>query len=266
MIIFPNCKINLGLHVTRKRPDGYHELETVFYPVAVQDALEIVQSQETTINVTGILTGEARDNSCLKAYELLKKDFELPPVSIHLHKTIPVGAGLGGGSADAAFTLVLLNRKFGLQIGTEQLLQYALQLGSDCPFFIRNKPCFATGRGEQLEEVDLDLSSYKIVLVNAGIHVNTGWAFQQVAPKPAAVNLKELIRQPVQRWKHALTNDFEKPIIAHHPLIGECVDALYREGALYAAMSGSGATVFGIFPRQAQPRFAFPMAYYVKEC
>ena len=266
MIVFPNCKINLGLHVIRKRSDGYHDLETVFYPVAVQDALEIVSSGETRMEVTGTTAGDVKDNSCLKAYELLKKDFALPPLSIHLHKTIPVGAGLGGGSADAAFTLLLLNKKFGLKISTEQLLQYALLLGSDCPFFIKNKPSFASGRGEQLKELQLDLSNYKIVLVNPGIPVHTGWAFQQVTPRLPAGNLKEIIQQPVEQWKHSLINDFEKPIVAHHPAIGTCIAELYRNGALYAAMSGSGATVYGIFPKQAQPQFSFPLAYFVKEC
>jgi 4-diphosphocytidyl-2-C-methyl-D-erythritol kinase len=266
VIVFPNCKINLGLHVTAKRSDGYHELETVFYPVAVQDALEIVKGAETRITVTGMAAGDAQENSCRKAYEMLRKDFALPAVSIHLHKTIPVGAGLGGGSADAAFTLMLLNKKFGLQIGTEALLRYALLLGSDCPFFIKNKPCFATGRGEQLEPLPLDLSGYKIVLVNPGIPINTAWAFQQITPRRPAGNLKEIIQLPVEHWKNSLSNDFEKTVTVHHPAIGGCIEELYRMGALYAAMSGSGATVYGIFHKQAQPQFSFPLAYFVKEC
>lgn len=238
----------------------------MFYPVAVQDALEIVNSSETAMQVTGLAAGNVTDNLCLKAYELLKKDFALPAVSIHLHKTIPVGAGLGGGSADAAFTLLLLNTKFGLQLSTGKLLQYASLLGSDCPFFIKNKPCFATGRGEQLEEISLDLSKFKIVLVNPGIHINTGWAFQQVTPKPPAVELKQIIQQPVEKWKNSLTNDFEKAITAHHPVVGDCIAELYAKGAIYAALSGSGATVFGIFPKEAHPQFSFPLAYFVKEC
>ena len=266
MIIFPNCKINLGLHITRKRADGFHDLETVFYPVAVQDALEIVNSEITSMKVTGMAAGDIHNNSCRKAYELLQKDFALPPVSIHLHKTIPVGAGLGGGSADAAFTLLLLNKKFGLQLGTDQLLHYAIQLGSDCPFFIKNKPCYATGRGEQLEELPLDLSPYKIALVNPGIPINTAWAFQQVKPRQPAGDLKKIIQQPVARWKDQLINDFEKPITAHFPEIGACIHELYNKGSLYAALSGSGATTYGIFPRQLPLQFSFPLAYFVKEC
>lgn len=266
MILFPNCKINLGLHITQKRRDGYHDLETVFYPVAVQDALEIVSSSETSLQVTGIEAGAMQQNSCIKAYELLKKDFALPPVAIHLHKTIPVGAGLGGGSADAAFTLMLLNKKFVLGISSEQMLHYALQLGSDCPFFLKNIPCYATGRGEHLEPLTLDLSGYKIVLVNPGIPVNTAWAFQQVQPKWPAVNLKEVVQQPVAQWKGLMTNDFEQPITAQFPEIGACIRELYRMGAFYAALSGSGATVYGIFDKQLALQFSFPLAYFIKEC
>ena len=185
MIVFPNCKINLGLHILGKREDGFHNLETVFYPLLFRDALELIPATNNTteIEFTGsglAVDGNVSDNLCVKAYYLLKKNFpQLPLVKIHLHKAIPMGAGLGGGSADAAFMLKLLNEKFNLNISTPQLLNYALELGSDCPFFIINKPCIATGRGEILEEIEVDLSAYKIVLINPGIHINTGWAFSQ---------------------------------------------------------------------------------------
>lgn len=189
----------------------------------------------------------------------------MPAVKMHLHKTIPMGAGLGGGSADGAFTLVLLNRKFNLQIDEEGLIRYALQLGSDCPFFIRNTPSYATGRGENMKSIHLDLSAYKIVLVNPQIHINTGWAFSQIKPSANRASLEEIISLPVEQWKGNLNNDFEKAVFTSHPQIKECKEALYAAGAVYAAMSGSGATVFGLFPKAATPALAFPENYFVKE-
>lgn len=251
MIVFPNCKINLGLHISGKREDGFHNLETVFYPVPFKDALELIPSTNTEIEFTG--TGlavdvDAADNLCVKAYHLLKKDFpEIPAVKIHLHKAIPLGAGLGGGSADAAFMLKLLNEKFHLNLSTDQLINYALQLGSDCPFFIINNPCFATGRGEVLEQTALNLSAYKIVLINPGIHINTGWAFSNITPAPPVKSIKEIILQPINTWKAELKNDFETAVFTAHPAIKEIKETLYAQGAIYAAMSGSGSTVFGIF-------------------
>ena len=185
---------------------------------------------------------------CIKAYRLLKKDLpQLPSVKIHLHKAIPMGAGLGGGSADAAFMLKLLNDKFKLDLSTARLLSYSIQLGSDCPFFINNKPAFAQGRGEKLEELTLDLSSYKIILINPDIHINTGWAFSQITPAPPKKNIKEIIQQPVETWQTELKNDFETAVFTAHPEIKEIKEALYQQGAVYASMSGSGSTVFGIF-------------------
>ena len=256
MILFPNCKINLGLYILRKREDGFHDLETVFYPVPLQDALEIVQAEKTdkdvSINITGLsIDGGPAQNICVKAYDLLKKDFpEIPPVQLHLHKAIPTGAGLGGGSADGAFTLLLLNQKFNLQLPEEALIRYALQLGSDCPFFIKNKPCFATGRGEGLQEINLDLSAYKMVLVNPGIHIATGWAFSQLTPFDRRPSLCSIVQQPVTEWKDKLVNDFETPIFSRHPEIGKIKEELYGQGAVYAAMSGSGSTVFGLFEKE----------------
>ncbi len=258
MVVFPNCKINIGLHILRKRDDGFHDIETVFYPVKFTDALEVVpvKENEPEVEFTGtglVIDGNAADNLCIKAFHLLKKDFPLlPAVKIHLHKVIPIGAGLGGGSADAAFMLKLLNDKFKLSLSTSQLINYALQLGSDCPFFINNKPCHATGRGEVLKEILLDLSAYKIVLINPGIHINTSWAFLQLSDgfKPSdrvIKSIKEIIQQPIETWKNELTNDFEKPVFSVHPQVKEIKDELYKQGALYAALSGSGSTVYGIF-------------------
>jgi 4-diphosphocytidyl-2-C-methyl-D-erythritol kinase len=251
MIVFPNCKINLGLHVLNKREDGFHNLETVFYPLPFKDALESITSSNTEIEFTGTglaVDGSTADNLCVKAYHLLKKDFpQLTSIKIHLHKAIPMGAGLGGGSADAAFMLKMLNEKFKLNLSTAKLLNYALQLGSDCPFFIINKPCFATGRGEILEEINIDLSAYKIVLINPGIHINTGWAFSNITPALPEKSLNEIIQQPIHTWKEDLKNDFETPVFAAHPAIKEIKDTLFAQGAVYAAMSGSGSTVFGIF-------------------
>ncbi|MEI6266079.1 MAG: 4-(cytidine 5'-diphospho)-2-C-methyl-D-erythritol kinase [Sphingobacteriia bacterium] len=253
MVQFPNCKINLGLHITSKRADGFHNIETVFYPVGLKDILEMIVSNQFEFSSTGIaIPGDASNNLCIKAYQLLKKDFpELPLIKMHLHKDIPMGAGLGGGSADGAFALELLNEKFRLNLSTEQLINYAAILGSDCPFFILNKPAFASGRGELLEPIALDLSAYTFVLVHPGIHVNTKWAFEQIQPRVPAISIKEIIQFPIVEWKLYLQNDFEAPIIKQHPEIAEIKSALYADGAIYASMSGSGSSVFGIYPQHA---------------
>lgn len=270
MIVFPNCKINLGLHILRKREDGFHDLEAVFYPIPLQDGLEVIQnpSPETDVEFTSsglTIQGNPSGNSCVKAYHLLKKDFpQLASVKMHLHKTIPMGAGLGGGSADGAFTLLLLNKKFNLNIPEEKRMDYALQLGSDCPFFIKNTACYATGRGEVLEEVALDLSAYKFVIVNPAIHVNTAWAFSQAKPSSNKPFIKDTIQQPVERWKNSLSNDFEQAVFPHHPEIKECKDKLYKAGALYASMTGSGSTVYGIFAKEESLSLDFPPHYFVK--
>ena len=268
MISFPNCKINLGLHILEKRTDGFHELETVFYPLALQDALEIVQAAGTAINftITGLtIEGSWENNICVKAYHLLKKDFPaLPSINMHLHKVIPTGAGLGGGSADGAFALSLLNKKFELGISEEKLMDYALQLGSDCPFFIRNKPCYARGRGEKLEEINLDLNSYKIVLVHPCIHINTAWAFSKIIPSKQKASVKEIIQKPVAKWKEELVNDFEEIVFKEQPEIRKIKENLYEQGAIYASMTGSGSSVFGIFEKGMEPLFGFPSHYLVK--
>jgi 4-diphosphocytidyl-2-C-methyl-D-erythritol kinase len=270
VVVFPNCKINLGLHILNKRSDGFHDLETIFYPLPYNEPLEIILDEDKIEEVNFIKTGLSlnllpSDNICIKAYQLLKKDFkELPSVKIHLHKTIPAGAGLGGGSADGAFTLLLLNKKFNLQLAGKELEKYASSLGSDCTFFIKNKPCIASGKGEILEPVELDLSVYKIVLVNPGIHIDTTWAFKNITSQSNRISLKEIITQPIGKWKEVLTNDFEIPIFKNFPEIEKIKTSLYECGAIYASMTGSGSTVYGIFPKDDSPVFHFPADYFIK--
>ncbi len=280
MLFFPNCKINIGLKITGKRADGYHNIETLFYPVPLKDAMEIIHfpgpgnSSDLLFSHSGAtIDGEEKDNLCIKAYYLLKKDFPLlPAIKIHLHKSIPMGAGLGGGSADAAFTLVALNDKFSLNLSDNQLLAYALQLGSDCPFFILNKPCIASGRGEILQPVDILLTGFQLVLANPGIHINTKWAFSQLNEDIAwkqndnvsPHSLQSIIAQPVSYWKDKLVNDFEKPIFKKYPQVKIIKDTFYQKGALYAAMSGSGSSVYGIFESNSQHSFHFPDNYLLQ--
>lgn len=281
MVLFPNCKINIGLNIVGKRTDGYHDLETIFYPVQIKDAVEIIENKNVqrsmvskgvlSDNVLFTMSGLAIDgvienNLCVKAYQLLKRDFpDLPPVKMHLHKAIPMGAGLGGGSADGAFTLQLLNKKFSLDLTEKQLISYALQLGSDCPFFIINKPCFATGRGEKLEQIDLDLTGYKIIIAHPGIHVSTGSAFSNINPCLPTRSLKEIVQQPINSWKEDLKNDFEEPIFSKYPEIKKIKDELYNSGAVYASMTGSGSAVYGMFNKSKSIAIQFPQHYFVKE-
>jgi 4-diphosphocytidyl-2-C-methyl-D-erythritol kinase len=271
MIVFPNCKINLGLRILHKRSDGFHDLETVFYPVPLTDILEITTYKESEhspvipFTTSGLpFESDTVGNLCTKAYKLLKKDFpDLPYIQMHLHKVIPLGAGLGGGSADAAFTLKLLNKKFNLSLSDTELIHYASQLGSDCPFFITNKPCYATGLGEILEEVKLDLSGYKLVIVNPGIHISTGEAFRYVMPAIPEKSVKEIISGPIKKWKDDLKNDFEMFAFKRYPEIVNIKDQMYVTGAVYASMSGSGSTVYGIFPKQIKLQLSFPGHYLV---
>ena len=274
MLLFPNAKINLGLNVLRKREDGFHDIATIFYPVRLADALEVIEDKDRhgfiKFSCSGLpVFGSEEDNLCIQAYYLLKRDFpNLPAIRMHLHKAIPMGGGLGGGSADGAFVLKLLNEKFDLNLSTTQLLDYAAALGSDGPFFIINKPCFATGRGEILEEITLDLSAYKIVLVNPNIHISTAWAFGQLALKGSDDSKRSdplnIIRQPINTWKENLQNDFEKPVFNKHPGIKNIKDQLYNAGAIYAAMSGSGSTVFGIFEQSFSSTLFGGTDYFVQ--
>lgn len=264
MIIFPNSKINLGLRINRKREDGFHDIETIFYPVGLCDALEVISDPaETIFMATGIsIPGEPSDNLCLKAYKLLKQDFpSLPFISVHLHKVIPMGAGMGGGSSDAAFFLKLMNEKFNLELTTDQLLQYALELGSDCPFFIINRPCYATGRGEIIEEIPVDLSNYHFLLVHPGIHISTAEAFSGVHPRERKDSLKDIIGLHPSQWKDLLVNDFEEPIMKLYPGLSKTRELLYDAGALYASMTGSGSTFYGIFETKPEKLEALPQGY-----
>ena len=253
MITFPNAKINLGLNIVEKRPDGYHNLETIFYPINLQDALEVTRREnndkEYTLHISGSpLEGEPEDNLVVKAYKLLKKDYPgLLPVDIHMYKHIPAGAGLGGGSSDAACMIKLLNDKFSLGLSTERMEEYAVKLGADCAFFIRNKPVFATGIGDLFEPVELSLKGYHIILIKPDIFVSTRDAFAEIKPVRPAVSLKEIVKQPMETWKHSMKNDFEDSVFKKFPEIAAIKDELYDLGAVYAAMSGSGSSVYGIF-------------------
>jgi 4-diphosphocytidyl-2-C-methyl-D-erythritol kinase len=248
MIVFPNAKINIGLNIIARRPDGYHDLETVFYPVKINDVLEVVEADKLSFESSGLdIPGRLEDNLCIKGYHLLKKDHDLPPVKIHLHKNIPIGAGLGGGSADAAFFIKLMNDKFGLGLSLESMEDYARVLGADCAFFIRSKPVFAFEKGDELEPINLDLSAYKIVLVMPDEHVSTAEAYRGVKPASVSESLYDLIKTPLAAWRGHIKNDFENHIFRDHPVIRGVKAELYEYGALYASMSGSGASVFGIF-------------------
>ena len=255
----------------QKRSDGFHDIATIFYPLPFKDALEIVPlstGQQPIIYIYGLpVNGDPADNLCIKAWQLLKKDFpDLPAVQIHLLKNIPMGAGLGGGSADGAFMLQLLNTMYQLGLTEQQLVQYALQLGCDCPFFIVNKPCYATGRGEIMESISLDLSGYQMVMVNPGIHVNTGSAFSWLQKSAVLTKknlLKDTILQPVAAWKQVLLNDFELPVFEQYPQIKSVKEHLYHLGAVYAAMSGSGSFVFGLFNASTNLTSGLPANYTV---
>ena len=248
MIAFPNAKINIGLNVTRKREDGYHDLETIFYPLLIRDAVEIIEADELQFSSTGIvIPGNADENICLKAYNLLKRDYDLPPLHIHLHKNIPIGAGLGGGSADAAFLIKLLNDKFNLGLSIADMENYARRIGADCAFFISNKSVYAFGKGDVFEDIDLDLSAYYKVLVMPPVHVSTQDAYAGIKPKLAQTSLKELVSLPIENWKDSVKNDFEDSVFVKYPVISDLKKALYDHGAAYASMSGSGASVFGLF-------------------
>lgn len=248
MISFPNAKINIGLHITEKRADGFHNLETVFFPVGWSDAIEIAHSSELCFTTSGItISGSPESNLVMKAYLLLQKDFGLPALKIHLHKQIPFGAGLGGGSSDGAFMLRLLNQTFDLQLSQEKLIEYAAVLGSDCSFFILNKPVFATGRGEIMSEINLNVKGLYLLLVKPPLEVSTAIAFQNVVPQKPDVSLSEFINLPVQDWKNNIVNQFESSVFPQYPEIEGIKNQLYDMGAVYASMSGSGSCVFGLF-------------------
>lgn len=253
MVVFPNAKINIGLNITEKRADGFHTISSCFYPVGWSDALEILPADELSFQSSGIpIPGDSASNLCLKAYHLLAKDHALPPVSIHLLKAVPIGAGLGGGSADGAFTIKALNKLFALGLSVEQQQYYARQLGSDCAFFIENTPKYCYDKGDQFEEISLRLSGRWIVLVNPGLHISTAEAYAGVKPKLPATDLRELLQLPIDQWRDTVGNDFEDSLFVKYPILDHHKQKLYTLGAEYASMSGSGSTLYGIFPQEVE--------------
>ena len=268
MITFPVAKINLGLNVVEKRADGYHNLQTVFYPVPIMDALEIVPMSDgfpsdvdCDLKVTNItIEGDEQRNLVVRAYQLLKADYpELPRVHAHLWKGIPTQAGMGGGSSDCGYMIRLLNETFDMGLSSEQMQQYAARLGADCAFFIESRACYAEGIGERLQPIDLDLSGWHIGVVRPDIPVPTKEAFSRIHPHYPALNCRDVVKQPVETWSNRLTNDFEESVFVLHPEIGAVKEQLYKMGATYAAMSGSGSALFGLFKEEPDAlRQTFP--------
>lgn len=255
MVTFPNAKINLGLDVVEKRPDGYHNLETVFFPIPLQDILEITVAEENAPDYTftmhnAVFDGDNNDNLVVKAYKILAADYKLPKVKMALYKNIPTGAGLGGGSADAAFALKMLNEIAGLGLTDEKLEEYAARLGADCAFFIKNTPAYATGIGNILSSTPCDLTGYFMVIVKPEIHISTKEAYSLVRPQYPEIPLTEIAKKPIAEWKGLMKNDFEKSVFAQHPSMEKIKDCLYSMGAVYASMSGSGSAFFGIFDHE----------------
>ena len=264
MVSFPPCKINLGLNVTGKRPDGFHDISTCFYPVPWTDVLEIVPSDNFSFSTAGVqIPGASADNLCVRAYTLLKKDFDLKPVAIFLLKIVPIGAGLGGGSADGAYTLRILNDLFDLDLTSQKLKDYAAQLGSDCTFFTDNKPMIGTGRGEVLSDVAISLSGYYLVIVKPEVHISTAEAFAAITPRKHDTDLKTVVEKyPITKWKDFLGNDFEHQLFQRFPIIEAIKQKLYALGAVFASMSGSGSAVFGIFNHEIDLKKEFPDQVY----
>lgn len=260
MICFPNAKINLGLNIISRRADGYHNLETLFYPIGLRDALEIVPSDREEegyrlFQTGATIQGDKDNNLVIKALKLISKEKKIPCIDIHLFKKIPFRAGLGGGSSDAAFMLKLLNDTFSLGYTVPELEQKAAEIGADCPFFIKNKPAFAQGTGNLLKELELDLGNYFFVLVKPDITVSTKEAYSMISPMPQEIPLGEIIQKPVSEWKRLLKNDFEPPIFKKYPEICRIKEQLYAKGAVYASMSGSGSSVYGFFEKETDIRF-----------
>jgi len=257
MLQFSNSKINLGLYIVNKRDDGFHNIETIFYPINLKDAIEIVETdQNFAFTNSGIVVdSKTEDNLIYKAYKLLKDNYNLPNVKIHLHKIIPFGAGLGGGSANAANTIILLNKMFDLKLTENQQIDYVKKLGSDCAFFIKNKPVYAFEKGDKFETIDLDLSDYKIVLIKPAFGINTKQAYSNVKIEKPNFELKQIIKLPINEWKTELFNNFEYNIFKLYPELNNLKQMFYDKGAIYASMSGSGSSVFGIFEKNLKIDF-----------
>jgi 4-diphosphocytidyl-2-C-methyl-D-erythritol kinase len=267
MIHFPFAKINIGLEVLRKRPDNFHDLETIFYPLNLCDILEINKSDTFHFSFTGFDMGEfIEENIVVRAYRLMQSCYNLPPVHIHLHKQIPVGAGLGGGSSDAAFTLIGLNKLFELNLDINVLMGYASILGSDCAFFLSSQPVFAEGRGDVFSKIEIELNNYSLVLIKPAISVSTSLAYNGIVPKIPGFSIKEAVKLPITYWKEKIENRFEMGIFDSYPQIKSIKERLYQDGAIFASMSGSGSSVYGLFeviPLQLKSRF--PDCFYWEE-
>jgi 4-diphosphocytidyl-2-C-methyl-D-erythritol kinase len=263
MVSFPHCKINLGLHVVEKRKDGYHNIETCFYPVPRTDVLEVIKSDKFAFTTSGLtVAGNINDNLCVKAYHLMANEFKLSSVKIHLHKILPMGAGVGGGSADAAFMLRTLNSLFELNLSQAILKSYAAELGSDCAFFLQDEPMLAEGKGEILSATPVSLKGKYLVLVKPDVHVATADAYAGVVPVKPLNNLQDVLQLPIENWRDKLVNDFESSVFKKFPVIAELKSRLYKNGAAYACMSGSGASVFGIFNSPVDLKAEFATADY----
>ena len=256
MICFPNAKINLGLNVTEKRSDGFHNIETIFYPIGWNDALEVVVAKkysrkEFTLHLSGIpISGNTNDNLLYKAYKLMQQIRLLPKIEVYLHKSLPMGAGLGGGSSDAAFFIKLLNEQFSLELTESETLDISKKLGSDCAFFVKNSPVFAFQKGDIFSDISLDLSSLYIAVIYPNIHSNTKEAYSLITPQKPSQSVLEIIKQPIVTWKTDLVNDFETSIFKLYPAVKKVKHDLYSLGSLYASMSGSGSAVFGLFDHE----------------
>jgi 4-diphosphocytidyl-2-C-methyl-D-erythritol kinase len=249
MVVFPPAKINLGLDILSRRPDGYHNLESCFLPIPWHDVLEVIPSARLEFTSSGLdIPGGSHSNLCLRAYHILAENHSLPPVHIHLHKAIPMGAGLGGGSADGAYTLKVLNEIFKLRLKREELIGYASRLGSDCPFFLFDSPMYATGTGTTLETLSLSLAGWHLVVVKPPIHVSTAEAYAGIRPEHPSKHVREILTQlPMEEWRQHLKNDFEISVFQKFPEIKKIKDWMYTHGATYASMSGSGSAVYGLF-------------------
>ena len=268
MVIFPNAKINIGLSVIRKRNDGFHDIESIFYPIGLCDSLEYLETKDTSaIDIASVtysgpfpVTGK---DICIKLTEMLRDLFSFPALRIHIHKNIPSGAGLGGGSSDAAFLLKSLNSRYSFELNQSQLEELASRIGSDCPFFIKNNPCLVTGKGEVLQEIHLSLKGYYLILIYPGTQVSTAEAYREIIPSDKSPNLRELAREPVNQWKYLISNQFEDSVFRSYPPLSEIRKELYSMGALYASMTGSGSAIYGLFssevniPKQFSDYFIF---------
>lgn len=265
MLVFPNAKLNLGLYITSQRADGFRNLESVFVPLPWCDALEVLPADENVLTLSGIpIPGELSTNLCWRAYELLRNDFNLPPVQMHLHKAVPIGAGLGGGSGDAAFALKALTDLFSLNLSPEVLESYARRLGSDCAFFVRNAPVFAYEKGDVFEPIELALTGVACKVIYPGVHISTAEAYARVQPSTPRHDLRQSLAQPIETWCDAVSNDFETALAPHYPILGELKQALYNAGAVYASLSGSGSAVYGLFPdRETPPQLLLPEEFQV---